>query len=85
MDALKLLGLRHALSSSQDVRYLLVVPHELAQSHRDDGWFPAALSMVAELVSVTLTHEECEKLQQASAQQAQGQARVKRSRGGRVP
>jgi len=84
MDALKLLGLRHALSSSQDIRYLLVVPDELAQSLRGDGWFPAAISMAAELVSVTLTPEEREKLRQASAQQAQGQARVKRSRGGRV-
>jgi hypothetical protein len=84
MDALKLLGLRHAISSNQSARYLLVVPDELAHSLRGDGWFPAALSMAAELVSVALTSEEREKLHRASARQAQGQARVTRSPGGRM-
>lgn len=84
MDALKLLGLRHALSSVENARYLLLVPDELVEHLRGDGWFPAALSMAAELVSVTLTSEEREKLQQASARQAQGQARLKRLRDGRA-
>lgn len=84
MDALKLLGLRHALSSVANARYLLLVPDELVESLRGDGWFPAALSLAAELVSVTLTPEEREQLHQASARQAQGQARLKRSRDGRA-
>lgn len=85
MDALKLLGLRHALSSVQNARYLLLVPDELAEKLRGDRWFSAALSMAAELVSVTLTPAEREKLDQTSARQAQGQARVKRSTGGKAP
>lgn len=79
MDALKLLGLRHALASIHNARYLLIVPDELAESLRGDGWFPAALSMAAEIVSVALTPEEREKLHQASARQAEGQARARRS------
>ncbi len=78
MDALKLLALRDALEENA-VRCLLVVPEELKGKLAGDGWFPAALHLVAEIVSVDLKEDERKELVAASTRQAQGQARTKRA------
>ena len=81
MDALKLLSLKHTLADKRRVRYLIVVPDELSKRLSNlEGWFPTALDIAAEVVSVALLPSERKKLVGASARQAQGQARMKRSR-----
>ena len=81
-DALKLLAIRHALPSGQHVRSLLLVPDKLVARLNGEGWFPLALRTAAEIVSVPLTEAERTLLQDASAQQAEGQARTRQVRRG---
>ena len=77
-DALKLLALKHTFAGNGHVRYLIVVPEELSKRlSKLEGWLPAALSVAAEIVSVALLPGERKRLLEASARQAQGQARVK--------
>jgi len=83
MDAIKLLALRDALKG-YSVDCLLVVPEELKSKLTSDGWFPAALHLVAEIVSVDLQEDERKELVAASTRQAQGQARTKRDGKDRV-
>ena len=83
MDAIKLLALRDALKG-YSVQCLLVVPEELKGKLTSDGWFPAALHLVAEIVSVDLQEDERKELVAASTRQAQGQARTKRAGKDRV-
>jgi len=78
MDVLKLLALRDALKG-YSVECLLVVPEELKVKLTSNGWFPAALHLVAEIVSVDLKEDERKELVAASTRQAQGQARTKRA------
>ena len=81
-DALKLFAIRHALPAGQHVRSLLLVPDELVARLNGEGWFPLALRTAAEIVSVPLTEAERTLLQDASAQQAEGQARTRQVRRG---
>jgi hypothetical protein len=78
MDALKLLALRDSLPSGTSVRSLLVVPEQLVPTLEGSGWFPFALRATAEVTSVRLSPEECERLNEASRLQGFGQARTSR-------
>jgi hypothetical protein len=78
MDALKLLALRDALKG-KNVRCLLVVPEELKKHMSNASWFPVALHLVAEIVTVKLQKDEFNALIVASTGQATGQARTKRA------
>lgn len=76
-DALKLMALQHAIPSGKRSRCMLLVPDELVARLEGDGWFPHALRVAAEIVSVPLTDSEREHLLAASDQQALGQARTR--------
>jgi len=79
-DALKLLAIQHALPAGRHVRGLLLVPEELVARLNGEGWFPLALRTAAEIVSVPLTEAERMLLQDAAAQQAEGQSRTRQAR-----
>jgi hypothetical protein len=84
MDALKLLGLRHALSRDQHIRSPLVVPEELTGRLKGGRWFPVAISLAAEVIPMGLLAREKTTLVEATALQTQGQARTARRRKDRV-
>jgi hypothetical protein len=79
MDALKLLALRHALPHGRQIRFLLVVPGDLIGRLEGDGWFPVAMRRSAEIIPVALPASEQRRLGEATALQAQGQARTARA------
>ncbi len=76
-DALKLLAIQHALPAGKQLKCLLLVPEELVPRLSGDGWFPLALRVAAEIVSVPLTESERLQLLAASDQQALGQSRTR--------
>jgi hypothetical protein len=78
LDALKLLALRHSLPNVQHIRFILVVPEELKSQLQGDGWFPIAIRLAAEVFPVALLEDERRRLNEATALQAKGQARVRR-------
>jgi hypothetical protein len=78
MDALKLLALQHALPHRQHIHFLLVVPEELTGRLKGDGWFPVAIRLAAEVIPMALLAREKTRLGEATALQAQGQARTAR-------
>jgi len=76
-DALKLLALQHALPAGKRLKCFLLVPDELVPRLNGDGWFPLALRVAADIVSVPLTEAERQQLLTASDQQALGQSRTR--------
>lgn len=78
MDALKLIAIRDAIRHVPHVRCLLVVPRELADRLKGDGWFPSALRLASDVIPVDLLESEKTVIENACARQAQGQARTKR-------
>jgi hypothetical protein len=78
MDALKLLALRHILHGRQ-IRFLLVVSEKLIGPLESDGWLPVAIRFSAEIIPMALLASEQRRLAEATALQAQGQARTARA------
>lgn len=78
MDAFKLQTIRQILPKTENVRCLIIVPEEIAACLQGDSWFCEALRLTAEIVPISLHEHEKKTLKDATALQAQGQARTNR-------
>jgi len=74
-DALKLLSIRSGLDDPRKLLCLLVVPKEIEDEVRHNGWLSVALQQAAEIVAVELEPHERAELAEAVARQSIGQAR----------
>ena len=76
MDVLKMLSLRNAVISPKSLCCLLIVPEDVNNQLQAEDWFSIAIHQAVEVVSIQLTPEEQQKLQETVAHQSLGQART---------
>ena len=79
MDVLKLVALVKAVPEPHRAVGLLVVPTELHERLKGEGWFIEALRLV-EIIPIALLDDERTKLKKAASRQADGQARITKQR-----
>ncbi len=75
MDTLKLITMRKELSE-RSVDLLLVVPNELGERLDGNDWLSMVIRRELQVVRMTLTDGQRERLNEAVKRQAEGQARM---------